>query len=71
MKCKNVKKFRKCIVKPFKHTCDMTADKCQHIIGKEMIIVDLCDKREYVYVKEDLKNIHFFQIHRKDLRNKK
>jgi len=68
MKCKNVKRFRKCIVKPFKHTCDLTANKCQHLIGEEMIIVDLCDNKEYVYVKQDLKDFAFYQIHHKDLK---
>jgi len=68
MKCKNVKRFRKCIVKPFKHTCDLTASKCQHLIGEEMIIVDFCGSHESVYVKKDLKDFAFYQIHHKDLK---
>lgn len=68
MKCKNVKKFRKCIVKPFKHTYDLTANKCQHLIGEEMIIVDFCDRKENVYIKKDLKDYYFYQIHHKDLK---
>jgi len=68
MKCKNVKKFRYCIVKPFKYTNDKIASKCQHLIGEKVIIVDTCDQREAVYVKENLKDYPFYQIHHKDLK---
>jgi hypothetical protein len=68
MKCKKVKRFRKAVVKPFKHTSEMTADKCHHLINAEVIIVDLCTDKDIVYVKEDLNDLAFYQIHRKDLK---
>jgi hypothetical protein len=68
MKCENVKRFRECEVKPFKHTCQKSADKMQHLIGEKLIMVDLCDQKNYVYCKENLKQLHFYQIHRKDLK---
>ena len=68
MKCKNVKLFRRVKVKPFKHTNKKVAARTEHLIGKEVIVVDKCTNNDIVYVKEDLKDLAFYQIHRKDLK---
>ena len=68
MKCKNIKLFRKVKVKPFKHTNEKVAARTEHLIGKEVIVVDKCTNNYIVYVKEDLKDMAFYQIHRKDLK---
>lgn len=68
MKCKNVTLFRKAKVKPFKHTCEKVATKSAHLIGKEVIVVDKCINDDVVYIKEDLKEVAFYQLHRKDLK---
>jgi hypothetical protein len=71
MKCKNVKLFRKAIVKPFKETCENAAKLSSRLVGQEVIIVDKCTKSDVIYVKENLKDIAFYPIHRKDLKKAK
>lgn len=68
MKCKNIKKFRPVIVKPFKHTTEKAAKLSMDLINEKVIVVDLCTKSEIVYVKRSLKYNNFYQIHRKDLK---
>jgi len=68
MKCKNVKLFRKVRVKPFKHTNEKVATKSAHLIDREVVIVDKCTNGGIVYVKEDLNDVAFYQIHSKDLK---
>jgi hypothetical protein len=75
MKCKNVKLYSKAIVKPFKETCENAAKLSSRLVGQEVIIVDKCinkdGKGDVIYVKESLKDIAFYPIHRKDLKRVK
>jgi len=68
MKRKDAKLFRVVKVEPFKYTSEEVANKLDHLVGKEVTIVNESDSGDIIYVKEDLREAAYYKIHRKDLK---
>jgi hypothetical protein len=72
MKCENVGLGRKCKVKHrgFKYTDEDLARNMLHLLDNdELIIADKCSMHEMVLVKENLRDLHFYMVDRRDLEN--